>query len=176
VTYFFNGGYGRHFCDERWVKVASAGVMSYADKPEMSASIVTDMLTKALEQDGYEFALVNYANPDMVAHTGNYAATAKAIRTVDREVARLIKSVLKIGGCLLITADHGNAEGLINLKTGEIDTEHSCNPVPLILIGDAYPKAKTKLRRGGKLADVAPTILKIMGIKKPREMTGKSLF
>lgn len=176
VTYFFNGGYSRHFCDERWVKVTSAGVMSYADKPEMSASIVTSMLVKALEQDGYEFALVNYANPDMVAHSGNYAATAKAIQTVDREVARLVKSVLKIGGCLLITADHGNAEGLINLKTGEIDTEHSCSPVPCILIGDEYPKAKTKLRRGGKLADVAPTILKIMDIKKPREMTGKTLF
>lgn len=176
VTYFFNGGYGRHFCDERWVKVASVDVTNYADQPEMSASLVTDMLTKALEKDGYEFALVNYANPDMVAHTGDYEATVRAIQTVDKEVSRLIKAVLKIGGRLIVTADHGNAEELINLKTGEIDTEHSGSPVPLILIGEEFPKAKTKLRKGGKLADVAPTVLKIMDVKKPKEMTGRSLF
>ncbi len=176
VTYFFNGGYSRHFCDERWVKIASQVVESYAEKPEMSAEIITNMLVRSLENDGYEFACVNYANPDMVAHTGDMKATTIAIRAVDREVARLVKAVAKMNGQVIITADHGNAEELVNLKTGEVDTEHSTNLVPFIIIGDNYPKKKIKLHRNGKLSDVAPTILKMMGIKSPREMTGKSLI
>lgn len=176
VTYFFNGGYSRHFCDERWIKVASAVVQSYRERPQMSAEIITDVLCRSLENDGYEFACVNYANPDMVAHTGDMEATAIAIRTVDREIARLAKVVQKMGGQLVITADHGNAEELINLETGEVDTEHSTNPVPLIIISENCPKKIISLHQGGKLADVAPTILKMMGIKKPKEMTGKALF
>ena len=176
VTYFFNGGYGRHFCDERWVKITSVDVKNYKDKPEMSAKTITDVLTKAVEKDGYEFVCVNYANPDMVAHSGDIAATTTAIRTVDAEVARLVKFVEKIDGQLIITADHGNAEELINMKTGEVDTEHSTNPVPFIIVGKEYSKRKIKLRKKGKLGDVAPTILKMMNIQKPKEMTGKSLF
>ncbi len=176
VTYFFNGGFGRHFCDERWIKIASVDVSNYKDRPEMSAKLITDVLTKTIEKDGYEFVCVNYANPDMVAHSGDINATAAAITTVDAEVERLIKVVEKIGAQMIITADHGNAEELINLKTGEVDTEHSTNPVPFIIVGKEYSKKKIKLRKNGKLADVAPTILKMMGISKPKEMTGKSLF
>lgn len=176
VTYFFNGGYARHFCDERWVKAGSVAVDNYAKKPKMSARLVADMLIKSIEHDGYEFACANFANPDMVGHTGDYAATEIAIQTVDAEVARVIKAMEKWGGQAIVTADHGNAEELINLTTGEIDTEHSTNPVPLFLIGEAYDKKKIKLCRHGKLADVAPTILKMMGLSKPKEMTGKSLF
>ncbi|MFA5127427.1 MAG: 2,3-bisphosphoglycerate-independent phosphoglycerate mutase [Patescibacteria group bacterium] len=176
VTYFFNGGYGQHFCDERWIKIDSISVKSYAERPEMSASVITDMLAIVIKKSEYEFICVNYANPDMVAHTGDYEATRKAIKVVDREVERLKKIVEKVGGQMIITADHGNAEELINMKTGEVDTEHSTNPVPFILIGKDYSKRKMKLRRGGKLADVAPTILKIMNVEKPKEMTGRPLF
>lgn len=177
VTYFFNGGYARHFCEgERWIKITSPVVMSYADCPVMSASHITDMLINVLKKSEYEFICVNYANLDMVAHTGSFEATKKAVRTVDREVERLIKVVEKIGGQMIVTADHGNAEELINLKTGEVDTEHSSNPVPFILIGKDYPKSKIKLHKNGKLADVAPTILKMMNIVKPKEMTGRALF
>lgn len=176
VTYFFNGGYSRHFCDERWVKIASVEVKNYKDCPAMSAKLLTDVLIKAVEKDGYEFVCVNYANPDMVAHSGDLDATAKAIRTVDAEVERVIKMTERIGAQMIITADHGNAEELVNLKTGEVDTEHSTNPVPFILVGENFSKRKTKLRKNGKLADVAPTILKMMGISKPKEMTGKSIL
>ncbi|MCX6781950.1 MAG: 2,3-bisphosphoglycerate-independent phosphoglycerate mutase [Candidatus Magasanikbacteria bacterium] len=176
VTYFFNGGYGRHFCDERWIKIASVEVKNYKDRPEMSAKLITDVLTKAIEKDGYEFVCVNFANPDMVAHSGDMEATAKAIRTVDTEMARLIKVVERLDGQMIITADHGNAEELVNLKTGEVDTEHSTNPVPFIVVGKKYSKSKLKLRKNGKLGDVAPTILKMMDIPKPKEMTGKSIF
>ena len=177
VTYFFNGGYSRHFCEEeRWVKIASPVVASYAEKPEMSAATTTDYVLKALAKNEYEFICINYANPDMVAHTGDLKATEKAIRVVDREAERLVKEVKNIGGQMIITADHGNAEELINLKTGEVDTEHSTNPVPLILIGKDYSKRKITLFKNGKLADVAPTLLKMMNIGKPKEMTGRPLF
>jgi 2,3-bisphosphoglycerate-independent phosphoglycerate mutase len=176
VTYFFNGGYGQHFCDERWVKVASVNVVNYKEHPEMSAKLITDTLIKSFDKNNYEFICINYANPDMVAHSGDIPATTRAIKVVDNELIRLIKFVEKTDGTLLVTADHGNAEELINLKTGEVDTEHSANPVPLIVIGKDYAKNKIKLRKKGKLADVAPTILKILDLAKPKEMTGKSLF
>ena len=176
VTYFFNGGYGRHFCDERWVKIDSVAVESYAEKPEMSAKLVADFVVNGLERNEYEFICVNFANPDMVGHTGVLSAATKAVRVVDREVERLIAAVEKEGGRALIVADHGNVEEMINLKTGEIDTEHSINPVPCVLVGKDYSKSKIKMRANGKLADVAPTILKMMNIGKPKEMTGKALF
>lgn len=176
VTYFFNGGYSKHFCDERRVKISSVIVNSYAERPEMSAKNIASYVINTARHCKYGFICANFANPDMVGHTGEYNATAIAIKTVDREVARLVKAAEKCGANIIITADHGNAEELINMQTGEVDTEHSANPVPFILIGKNYPKIKTKLRSKGKLADVAPTILKIMGLKKPREMTGKPLF
>ena len=172
ITYFFNGGYAQHFCEENWVKIESPEVKNYAEKPEMSAKKVADYVIGALESHKYEFIAVNFANPDMVGHTGNFAAGEIAVNTVDREVARVIKSLEKNGGAGIITADHGNIEGMINLKTGEIDTEHSTNPVPFILINTPAPR---KLP-AGKLANVAPTLLKLMGIGKPEEMTAKSLI
>lgn len=172
ITYFFNGGYAQHFCDERWVKIESPEVNSYAQKPEMSAKIVGDYVVGALESGEFEFIAVNFANPDMVGHTGNFEAGQIAVSTVDKEVARLVKIVEKNRGQALITSDHGNIEEMIDLETGEVDTEHSTNPVPVILAGT---RAQRKLPRG-KLANVAPTILRMMDIDKPAEMSGKSLI
>ncbi len=175
VTYFFNGGYAKHFCDERWIKIESKTVDSYADCPQMSSKQMTDVIIKEIEKKTYSFICVNYPNPDMVGHTGDLEAGVMSIKTVDTEVERLLKEAKKNNITVLITADHGNAEEMINLKTGEIDTEHSTNPVPLIFVGKEFYKKKKKLRKG-RLADVAPTILKLLGVKKPKEMTGKSLL
>ncbi len=174
VTYFFNGGYARHFCNERWIKVESKTVDSYTECPQMSSKEMTNILIKEMEKKQYSFICVNYPNPDMVGHTGDLESGVMAIKKVDEEVERLIKAAQKNKVTVLITADHGNAEEMINLKTGEVDTEHSSNPVPFIIAGKEYYKKKKRLPKG-KLADVAPTILKLMGLKKPKEMTGKSL-
>lgn len=173
VTYFFNGGYADHFCGEQRVKIDSPEVDSYDKKPEMSARIVADYVIGAIKSEQYEFIAVNFANPDMVGHTGNFEAGQKAVEKVDAEVERVIEVLLKSGGEAIITADHGNIEEMINLKTNEIDTEHSVNPVPCILVGKRFIGKKIK---SGKLADVAPTLIKMMGLKKPKEMTGKALF
>lgn len=175
VTYFFNGGYAKHFCDDRWMKIESKVVDSYASCPQMSSKELTDFFVKGVKKGEYGFICVNYPNPDMVGHTGDLSAGVEAIKTIDTEVERLIKWAQKNNFVLLITADHGNVEEMINLQTGEIDTEHSSNPVPLIVVGKEFYQKKKKMRKG-KLADVAPTILKLFGIKKPKEMTGKSLL
>mgnify|MGYP001285319302 CR=1 FL=1 len=175
VTYFFNGGYARHFCDERWIKIESKTVSNYKECPQMSSKEMTDVLIKEIEKKEYKFICVNYPNPDMVAHTGDMEAGVLAIKKVDQEVERLLKVAQKNKVTVLITADHGNAEEMINIKTGEIDIEHSNNPVPFILAGKEYYKKKKRIPKG-KLADVAPTILKLLGLKKPKEMTGKSLI
>lgn len=175
VTYFFNGGYAEHFCDERRIKIESEIVNSYADCPEMSSKEMTDVLIKEIEKKEYQFICVNYPNPDMVAHTGDLLAGTKAVQVVDEQVDRLLKIAQKNNFTILITADHGNVEEMINLKTGEVDTEHSGNPVPFIIAGKNFYKNKKKLKKG-KLADVAPTVLKLLGINKPKEMTGKSLI
>lgn len=176
VTYFFNGGKAAHFCDEDWVKIPSVATDNYCKKPTMSAKKITDHILKAIEKNKYEFICVNYANPDMVAHSGDFKATSIAVKTVDKEVERLVKAIIKKDGKMIITADHGNAEELQNLVTGEIDTEHSSNPVPFIVVGKEFINKKIKFLKKGKLADVAPTILKMMKIDKPKEMTGKPLF
>lgn len=175
VTYFFNGGYARHFCDERWIKIESKVVDNYATCPQMSSKEMTDVIIKEIEKKEYNFICVNYPNPDMVAHTGDLQAGILAVKNIDEEVNRLLKAAEKNKITVLITADHGNVEEMINIKTGEIDTEHSNNPVPFIIAGKEYYKKKKRLSKG-KLADVAPTILKLMGLKKPKEMTGKSLL
>lgn len=173
VTYFFNGGYAEHFCNEYWVKVKSVEVDSYASAPEMSAKVITDLVVRAIKRSDFDFICVNFANPDMVGHTGDFEAGKIAVKAVDRGVEKIIKALLHSGGEGIITADHGNVEEMINLKTGEIDTEHSVNPVPFILIGKPYKDVRLKK---GKLADIAPTILKMMKVDKPKEMTGKPLF
>ncbi|NIA18413.1 MAG: 2,3-bisphosphoglycerate-independent phosphoglycerate mutase [Actinobacteria bacterium] len=187
VTYFFNGGQEVKSAGEEHELVPSPPVASYDLKPEMSANEVTDKLIKAVEEDEYDFILVNFANADMVGHTGNIKATIKAVEFADKCVGRIIKQVLPQGGCVIITADHGNAEVEFNMQTGTINKEHSANPVPLIIAGkqfegksigvqDAPGGDLSLIKPQGILSDVAPTILKIMGIEKPPEMTGRSLI
>lgn len=186
VTYFFNGGQEIQFVGEDRILISSPAVSSYDLKPEMSALEVTDKVVKAVAQDSYDFILINFANADMVGHTGNLKATIKAVAAVDRCVGKIVKSVLSKSGLLFITADHGNAEVLFNMQTGMIDKEHSANPVPLIIISKEYEGKSLSLpdapggdlslvQPQGMLADVAPTILKVMNLEKPVEMTGRSL-
>lgn len=181
VTYFFNGGYAQHFCDEQWVKIQSDRVDDFEFDPEMKAKEVATYAVKAIERQDFDFIAINFANADMVGHTGNFVAAEKAIAVLDASLEEIVRAVIKTNSQCIITADHGNAEEMIKVKTGEIDSEHSLNPAPFIVITppSAYKnwggrKPPLKLRPG-KLADVAPTILKIMGVAKPGEMTGHSL-
>lgn len=187
VTYFFNGGKEIGSEGETHELVPSPRVASYDTKPEMSANEITDKLLEEIGKDLYDFILVNFANADMVGHTGNIKATIKAVETVDNCVGKIVKAVLARDGCVIITADHGNAENKFNMQTGTINKEHSVNPVPLIIIGKQFegrsigaqdaPGGDLSLSRpAGMLSDVAPTILKIMGVEKPPEMTGRSLI
>lgn len=187
VTYFFNGGRENESPGEDHALIPSPSVSSYDLKPEMSALEVTEKVLKAIEQDTYDFILINFANPDMVSHTGNLKATIKAVETIDKCLGKVVKAVLAKSGVLLVTADHGNAEGLFNMQTGMIDKEHSNNPVPFLIISNEYegknlslPDAPggdlSLLKPQGMLSDIAPTILKIMGLEKPPEMTGRSLI
>jgi 2,3-bisphosphoglycerate-independent phosphoglycerate mutase len=187
VTYFFNGGNEVKSEGETHELVPSPPVTSYDLKPEMSANEVTDKLVKLIEEHIYDFILVNYANADMVGHTGNIKATIKAVETADECIGRITKAVLAKDGCIMITADHGNAETEFNMQTGAIDKEHSANPVPLIIMGkqfegrsigvhDVLGSDLSLVKPQGILSDVAPTVLKIMGIEKPPEMTGRSLI
>lgn len=179
ITYFLNGGYAQHFCNEEWVKIESDRIRDFEGKPEMKAKEIADYVVKAIGQNKYDFIAVNFANADMVGHTGNIKAAEKAIKTLDDALERIVSAVQKNEGVCLITADHGNAEEMVNLKTGETDSEHSINPVPILLIAPPADIKKFKIKkelREGKLADVAPTLLKLMGIKAPMEMTGKVLF
>ena len=137
----------------------------------MSAPEVTEKVVEAIHSKKYDCIILNYANPDMVGHTGNLEAAIKAIETIDECVGRVVEAVTKENGVLLITADHGNAEQMIDYKTGEPQTAHTTNPVPFILVG----MENAKLREG-RLADLAPTMLAIMGLEKPQEMTGESLI
>lgn len=173
VTFFFNGGEEKLFEGEDRILVPSPKVETYDMKPEMSAYEVTDKVIEAIEKDYYDCVILNYANTDMVGHTGNLEAAIKAVEAVDECVGKVVKIVEEKGGNLLITADHGNAEQMIDYATGEPHTAHTTNPVPLILVTQ---NEKIKLKTGGKLADLAPTMLDLMNLKKPEEMTGESLL
>ena len=184
VTFFFNGGKEEPFPGEKRILIPSPRVSSYDQKPEMSASEVTHQVLWGIASQKYKFIVVNFANPDMVGHTGNLQAGIKAVETLDELVGQVIDLALKEDWIALITADHGNAEEMINLRSGEIDKEHTTNPVPFIII-DKNKENKTPLTEPpdlssmtplGVLADVAPTILKIMGLPKSKEMTGTSLL
>ncbi len=181
VTYFFNGGAEKPYKGEDRIPVLSKSVSSYAEIPEMSALEVTDKVVDAIKEKDYDFVLINYANPDMVGHTGDIPAAVKALETTDVCLERLIKTVLQKNGCLLVTADHGNVEEMINLRTGERDTEHSTNPVPCWFITSNNhrdePLEEIKLPPiEGMLVDLSPTILELMDIPKDPEMTGRSLL
>lgn len=173
VTFFFNGGEEKQYPGEDRILVPSPKVETYDMKPEMSAYEVTDKVCEALENDKYDVVILNYANTDMVGHTGSLQAAIKAVETVDECLGRVVKIIEEKRGNLIITADHGNAEQMIDYKTGEPHTAHTTNPVPIILITD---NKNYKLKENGKLADLAPTMLDLMGIEKPEEMTGESLL
>ncbi len=173
VTFFFNGGNETPFPGEERVLVPSPKeVATYDLKPEMSVYQVTAELVGRLDEKRFDFIVLNFANPDMVGHTGFLDAAVKAIGAVDQCVGVVVDKVLSQGGSLLITADHGNAESMVD-ENGNPQTAHTCNPVPLVLVGDA---GKGLHLRSGVLADIAPTVLEILGIPKPAEMTGSSLL
>ena len=171
VTFFFNGGEEKQYPGEDRILVPSPKVETYDMQPEMSAKEVTDKVIEAINLKKYDCIILNYANPDMVGHTGNLEAAIKAIETIDECVGKVIEVVKENNGVMLITADHGNAEQMLDYKTGEPQTAHTSNPVPLILVG----KEDAKLKEG-KLADLAPTMLKLMGLEKPEEMTGENII
>ena len=173
VTFFFNGGEEKQYPGEDRILVPSPKVETYDMKPEMSAYEVTDKVCEALENDKYDVVILNFANTDMVGHTGSLQAAIKAVEAVDECVGRIVKIIEEKQGNLLITADHGNAEQMIDYKTGEPHTAHTTNPVPIILV---TANKEYKLKENGKLADLAPTMLDLMGIKQPEEMTGESLL
>ena len=171
VTFFFNGGEEKQYPREDRILVPSPKVETYDMQPEMSAEEVTVKVVEAIKSGKYNSIILNYANPDMVGHTGSLEAAIKAIEKIDGCVQRVVDTVKEQNGVLLITADHGNAEQMIDEATGEPHTAHTTNPVPLILVG----KDNVRLKEG-RLADLAPTMLEIMGLEKPQEMTGESLI
>jgi 2,3-bisphosphoglycerate-independent phosphoglycerate mutase len=180
VTYFFDGGQEEPNPLEDRHLVNSPQVATYDQQPAMAAREVTKILKAAIEKGIYSLVVVNYANPDMVGHTGNYEATIAAIEQVDYCLGEVLESVSRVGGTTIITADHGNAE-LMWDENHNPWTAHTTNPVPFILVEGERCKVpgfggEVKLRSGGKLADIAPTILAILGIEQPKEMTGQSLI
>lgn len=174
VTFFLNGGREAPFPGEDRILIPSPKVATYDLQPEMSAYLVTDELVKAIESGTYDFVIVNYANPDMVGHTGLIPAAIKAVEAVDACIGRLASAVEAAGGVLLVTADHGNVELMRDPQTGAPHTAHTSLPVPFILVNGARLGASTTVR-DGTLADIAPTVLMLLGLDKPREMTGQSL-
>ncbi len=173
ITYFFNGGVEKEYPSERRLLVPSPRIATYDLQPEMSAFKVTDQVLRGIEDDQTDVFVINFANPDMVGHTGKLDKTIEACQYVDTCLSWITKAVRQARGVTLITADHGNAEQMINPETGQPHTAHTTNPVPLHLIDEA--SRGMKLRDGGALEDVAPTILGLLGIATPAEMTGRDL-
>jgi 2,3-bisphosphoglycerate-independent phosphoglycerate mutase len=172
ITYFFNGGREPPFPGEDRILVPSPKVATYDLKPEMSAAAVADALVAAIQGDSYDFAIVNFANPDMVGHTGDFDATRAAMAATDAAVGRVVDATLSAGGCVLVTADHGNAEELL-FPDGSRNTQHSMNPVPVVFVargGDRFALAD------GGLRDMAPTLLMLLDLPVPERMTGHSLL
>lgn len=174
VTYFFNGQNREIYPGETWLEIPSPkDVATYDQKPEMSQNLVTDVIIDKINEETFDFILVNFAGPDMVAHTGVIDAAVKAMEICDQCIGRIVDAVLKKDGVVVMTADHGNCEEMIDLQTGEADTKHSTNPVPFILIKNGLVGRELPV---GGLADVGPTILRIMGLEVPAEMTGRDLL
>jgi len=183
VTYFFNGGKEKAFPGEDHLLIPSPAVSHFDEIPEMSSPKITETVVATLKKNEYDFILVNYASPDMVAHTGNEKASIEAVEATDKSLSILVPAILKAGGAMVITSDHGNVEELKRASTGEMDTEHSTNPIPLWYItpdNHREKSAEVMMREqnevNGLLSDVAPTVLDIMGIEKPVEMNGGSLL
>jgi len=171
VTYFLNGGRETPFPGEDRIMVASPKVATYDKQPEMSAPELTDKVVAAIESGKYDLIVLNYANPDMVGHTGNLPAAIRAVEAVDAGLGRIAQAIGKQGGALLITADHGNCELMRDPVTGGPHTSHTTNPVPVLLMG-----GNATALHDGRLADIAPTLLALMGLPQPREMMGVSLI
>jgi 2,3-bisphosphoglycerate-independent phosphoglycerate mutase len=173
VTYFFNGGVETPYPgEERALVPSQKGVATYDLAPEMSAPGVTDVLCQAIERRAHDFILCNYANGDMVGHSGVLPAAVKAVEAVDAALARVLASAERAGTTLLITADHGNCELMIDPATGGPHTAHTTNPVPFLMVGVEGVRA---LRPGGSLQDVGPTLLNLLGVDPPADMTGTDL-
>ncbi|MBH9427643.1 2,3-bisphosphoglycerate-independent phosphoglycerate mutase [Pseudomonas aeruginosa] len=171
VTFFFSGGREEPYEGEERILIPSPKVATYDLQPEMSAPEVTDRIVEAIEQQRYDVIVVNYANGDMVGHTGVFEAAVKAVECLDTCMGRIVEALDKVGGEALITADHGNVEQMEDESTGQAHTAHTCEPVPFVYVG----KRKLSIREGGVLADVAPTMLTLMGLEQPAEMTGRSI-
>lgn len=185
VTYFFNGGEEKIYPGEDRILIPSPKVRTYDEKPEMSAREITKKLVEVIGEKKYDFCLINFANPDMVGHTGNLQATLKAIEVIDECIGKILEAQKKVQGITAITADHGNAEIIVDILTGSIDKEHSTTPVPFMLIDDERKKnrtpeevqmLKTFITPLGILADVAPTLLDLLELKPDPDMTGRSLL
>lgn len=172
VTFFLNGGRHEQYEGEERVLIESPKVATYDLKPEMSAYEVTDALMKELDADKYDTIVLNFANPDMVGHTGDFDACVKAVETVDECLGKVVDKITALGGKILITADHGNADEVTN-PDGSPMTAHTTNPVPVVIIGEGE---KVELRDGGILCDITPTVLQMLNVDVPAEMTGKSLI
>ena len=173
ITYFFNGGYDHPISGEVRINVPSKDVVSYAQAPEMSTLESADRVIQAVKKQEFDFILINFASPDMVGHTGDLKAAIQAIEYVDDSVGNILEATKAKDGVVVITADHGNVEEMINLKTGEVDTQHSINLVPFIIVDD---NQKYKLQKTGSLSNVAPTLLDILGVEKPQLMVAESLI
>ena len=171
VTYFLNGGEEAQYAGEDRIMVPSPKVATYDLQPEMSAPELTDKAVEAIGSGKYDLIVLNYANPDMVGHTGSLPAAIKAVETVDSGLGRIADAVRKAGGALLVTADHGNCETMRDPATGGPHTSHTTNPVPILLMGGGNAAVAE-----GRLADIAPTLLELMGLPQPTEMTGGSLM
>ena len=171
VTYFFNGGKEKAFPGEEREMIASPKVATYDLKPEMSAQGITDVVTQAIDKRGFDIIIMNFANADMVGHSGKMAPTVKAVEAVDACLGEIHQALRRKGGRWIITADHGNAEMMIDPTTGGPHTYHTTNPVPFIVVDEA----RKPLRQGGALQDVAPTMLSLLGMPQPKDMTGRDL-
>ncbi len=172
VTFFFNGGVEEKYKGEKRILIPSQKVATYDLAPEMSAYLITEKLNEAIISKSYDLIVCNYANADMVGHTGNLDAAIKAIEVLDECIQKVYKAIKKIGGQMIITADHGNVEMMMDTKNQQKHTQHTVNKVPFVYVG----KQIKKIKKGGQLSDIAPTILELMGEKKPKEMTGNNLI
>jgi len=173
VTFFFNGGVEESYKGEDRVLIPSPDVATYDLKPEMSAAEVTEELIERIKQRAYDLIIVNYANPDMIGHTGVFAAAVRGVEFVDECIGKVMEAVLECGAAIFLCADHGNSDKMEDYESGEPFTAHTTNPVPFAIINHHGAKA---VKEGGKLCDIAPTLLDMMGIPKPKEMTGSSLL
>ena len=173
VTYFFNGGIETPFPGEDRTLIQSKKVATYDLAPEMSAEGIGDTIVNAINDTAFDLIIANFANADMVGHSGKLEPTIKAVETVDAQLARIYKAIRERNGNWLITADHGNAEQMIDPATGGPHTAHTTNPVPMIYVGEEAPRYR--LRPDGSLRDISPTLLNLLGLQLPKEMTGGDL-